>query len=276
MKYLNEFIDYLKKEGYEDKYFDSVDGYLINVDCYYQDKRITFSVSPTEEFEEFVKQKIKQEGEFEYDVDYKNYLVTAIAIDSSITTEQNFFDGSTGQIYLISNPDENSYHRHGFELFEKCVQLQKMGVVEHELFIMEKHIEHLRWAKKVLIPVLEKADYIIEYSSTFDVSDRRIDSNLIIVFKHYNDRKLDQGMYMETDCLTGECLFPNNLKLFGKTKEEVWNIMLEEVWKKADFTKRFSYLYTEGETKETFKEYLLELEEFRRKNYDNTKLQKSI
>ena len=188
----------------------------------------------------------------------------------------NYYDRTVGQIYLISNPNKDSYHTHGFDLFEKCVQLQKNGVVEHELFIMEKHIEHLRWAKEVLIPVLEKADYIIDYSSLFDLSDKRCNSNLIIIFQHYNDRNfLDRSMFMETDCLTGECLFPRGLELFGKTKEEVWNILVEEFWKKADFPKRFSYLYTEGETKETFKQYLLELEQLR-KEYHEAKLRESV
>lgn len=276
MKYLNEFIDYLKKEGYEDKYFDSVDGYLLNVDCFYQNRKITLTVDPTEEFEKFLKDKSKKEEEFEYDIDYKNYLVKAINIESTITSEPNYFNGEVGSIYLISNPDKNSYYQHGLELFEKCVQLQKNGVVEHELFIMEKHIEHLKWAKEVLIPVLEKADYIIDYSSIFDLSERRCNSNLIIIFKHYNDQNfLDKEMYMGTDCLTGECLFPDNLNLFGKNKEEVWSILVEEFWKKAVFPKRFSYLYTEGETKETFKEYLLELEQSRNE-YEKAKLQKSI
>lgn len=276
MKYLNEFIDYLKKEGYEEKFFDSIDGYLSNVDCFYLDKKITLSVEPTEEFEKFIKKKVQEEGEFEYDIDYKNYIVRTISLDSTITTEPNYFDGEVGQIYLIPNPDKDSYHKHGFDLFEKCVQLQKNGVVEHELFIMEKHIEHLKWAKEVLIPILEKADYIIDYSSIFDLSSRRYDSNLTIIFKHYNDRNfLDQTMYMETDCLTGECLFPKGLQLFGKTKEEVWNILVEEIWKKADFPQRFSYLYTEGETKETFKQYLLELEQLR-KEYHEAKLQESV
>lgn len=260
MKYLNEFIEYLEKEGYKVEYFDSVDGYLLNVDCFYQNKKITFNVDHTEEFQKFLKSKIKENGKFEYDIDYKNYLVKAISIECTITSEPNYFNKEVGNIYLISNPNKDSYHQHGFDLFEKCVQLQKNGVIEHEIFIMEKHIEHLRWAKEVLIPVLEKADYITDYSSTFDLSDRRYNSDLIIIFKHYNDQNFDdKELYMKTDCLTGECLFPDNLNLFGKNKEEVWEILVEEFWKKAIFPKRFSYLYTEGETIETFKNFMLEL-----------------
>lgn len=250
MKYLDEFINYLKKEGYEDKYFDCMDGYLLNVDCFYQNKKITFFVEPTKDFEKFIKEKIEKEGEFEYEIDYKNYLVKSISIESTIT-----FSRTIGQIILISNPnEEESRYKHGFEYFEKCVQLQKVGMVDHELFILEKHVEHLKWAKEVLIPLLEKADYVIDFSSIFDLRDQRINSNLKIIFKHYNDEfYLDDTMYIETDCLSGECLFPNNIDIYGKTKKEVWNILVEEFWKKAKFPKRYSYLYTEGETKETFK-----------------------
>lgn len=268
MKYLNEFIDYLKEEGYEDKYLDSVDGYLCKVDCFYCDKQVTFSVEATKEFEEFIKNKVKENGSFEYDIDYKNYIVKAISMELPITA----YDAEESEtVYLTSN--KNEYHQHGLDLLEKCVYLQKHGFIEHEMFISQKHIEHLKWAKDVLIPVLEKADYTIEYSSVFDISHMKCDSNLTILFKHYNDKNfIEQPMYMGTDCLTGECVFPNNMQLFGKGKEEVWNILVEELWKKANITKRFSYLYTEGETKETFSQYLLN---FKEQHYD-TKLQKSV
>lgn len=269
MKYLNEFIDYLKKEGYEDKYHDFFCGELLGVDCFYnndKDKLITLRVNATEEFSNYLREKAKEEGEFEYDIDYKNYEVVGIIIKSTITSESGYIDKSIGNIYLNNNITEESYYTHGFEHFEKCVQIQKLGLVEHEIFIMEKHLQYLKWAKEVLIPLLEKSDYTVKYSSIFDLTPyARETSNLSIYFKHVHER--DAEFYMETDCITGECLFPNKMQLYGKSKEEVWDMLVEEYWKKMpyEFTrKRYSYLYTEGETINTFKEYMEELSKQRR------------
>lgn len=279
MKYLNEFIDYLKKEGYEDKYQDFYFGELVGVDLYYKndkDKLITLRVNATEEFFNYLGEKAK-EGEFEYDIDYKNYEVVGIIIKSTITSESGYLDKSIGNIYLNNNITDKSYYTHSFEHFEKCVQLQKLGLVEHEIFIMEKHLRHLKWAKEVLIPLLEKSDYTIEYSSIFDLTPyARESSNLSMYFKHAHER--DAEFYMETDCITGECLFPNKMQLYGKSKEEVWNILVEEYWKKMPYEfmrKKYSYLYTKGETMDTFTEYMEELNKQREK-YEQSKLQESV
>lgn len=280
MKYLNEFIDYLKKEGYEDKYHDLFCGELLGVDCFYnndKDKLIILRVDATEEFSNYLREKVKEKGEFEYDIDYKNYIVIGVIIKSTITSESGYADKSIGNIYLNNGIAEGNYYTHGIEYFEKCVQLQKLGLVEHEIFIMEKHLQHLKWANEVLIPILKKSDYTIDYSSIFDLNpDKRESSNLSIYFKHVHER--DAEFCMETDCITGECLFPNKMQLYGKSKEEVWDMLVEEYWKKMpyEFTrKRYSYLYTEGETIDTFKEYIEELNK-QIEEHEQTKLRESV
>lgn len=254
MKYLNDFINYIEKRGYKVEDCDYLDGDLTGISCNKNENYIYFEVESTPEFEDYLNNRLKEEEKVEYKVDFHNYIVKSIGIRSCITTELNFFDGSSDYIYLVKNPE--GYHNHGLDLFEKCLNFIDGGLVEHELFIIEKHIEHLKWAQKELIPLLLKADYSIEYSSLLDVQQRE-SSNLLILFRHYNESYYDpHSMYMETDCLTGECLFPNNLKLYGMKKEELWDVLVEEVWKKAMFPEEFSYLYTEGETKETYKELL--------------------
>lgn len=259
MKLLSEYEEYLRKEGYTPQYEDFLCGELINVDFLDQFQHlITLNVEETEEFHEEMEKKMKEQGgPVEYEMDYSNYVVCIASFESTITTEQNFYTGKGGTIHLVSRP---GYHTHGLDLFEKCVQLQKLGLVDHELFIMKKRVEHLTWAKEVLIPLLEKADYCIEYSSVFDiVNERRSNSDIDMWFKHYNDSDSDCSFFMATDCLTGEPKFPDGIDLYGKNKEETWNILVEEFWKKAMFPSKYSYLYTEGETKETYREWINEI-----------------
>lgn len=256
MRLLSEYAKYLKKEGYTPQYEDFICGGLTSVDFLDSFQHlITLSVEETEEFHEEMEKKIKEQGSpVEYEMNYSNYVVCIASFESIITTEQNFYTGKGGAIHLVSRP---GYHTHGLELFEKCVQLQKLGLVDHELFIMKKRIEHLTWAKKVLIPLLEKADYSVEYSSMFDINNtKRTNSDVIVRFRHYNDPKDDYSFFMATDCLTGEVKFPRGIDLYGKNREETWNLLVEEFWKKEQFPIKYSYLYTKGETKETYRKWI--------------------
>lgn len=255
MKYLNEYLDYLKKEGYTTEYQTILSGRLEAIDCYYGDNIIVLSVIETPEYSEYIN---SLEDESEYKVDYSKYIVVSADFTSTITTERNFFDGTAGSIYLVDNSE---YHTHDLSLFKKCVELQKMGLVEHEKFILECHLKNIEWVNTVLAPVLKKCDYRIDYSSIFDIKFQRDNSNLTLIFKHYNESDYDCGITIETDCLTGELItHPEELK--NKNKEEIWDTLVQ-YWKKQPLAEKYSYLYTEGKTKDYYKQYVTELEKIR-------------
>ena len=173
-------------------------------------------------------------------------IVVSAFIESPICNISDFLTGKTDGIRLVSEPD--GYNRHTLDLFELCIGFQKVNLLEHELFIMSNRLKHLAWAKDNLVPVLEKYDYYIVYDSYFDTTDERYSSNIRIDFKHPNNAELT----IEVDCLTGKPVIWSNInskngcidladKIYGKNKEDVYNILLEEVWKKDDL--KFGYIY---------------------------------
>lgn len=254
MKTLKEYAEFLYKNEYKENFapFTFLDGHLEIVEFIKNDFLIRLYTEETEEFSNYLQSL--QPGT-EYQVEYKNYIVGSAFIESPICNVSDFLDGSTDGITLVSEP--NSYVKHSLELFELCIGFQKTNLLEHELFIMSERQKHLTWAKENLVPVLEKHDYYIEYDSFFDTKNERCSSNIRIDFKHPNNSSL----VFETDCLTGKPIFwtdtdGGDLELYGKNQDEVFAVLLENVWKKDDL--KFGYIYNNDphETIDTYREVL--------------------
>ena len=260
MKTLKEYADFLYKNGYKENFapFTFLDGHLEIVEFIKNDYHINLYVVETEEFSDYLS---SLEPGTEYQVEYENYIVKSAFIESPICNVSNFFDGTTDGIELVLEP--TTYNNHTLDLFELCINFQKTNLLEHELFIISNHQKHLTWAKDNLIPILEKYNYYVDYSSLFDTKQERCSSNLRVDFKHPNNAML----VIETDCITGNLdiwsdtqLYEGVVdlvnKIYGKNQEEVFKILLEEVWKKDDL--KFGYIYSgdSNETIETYKEVL--------------------
>ena len=255
MKYLSEYVKYLEDRGYTVEYVDTLNGRLDAIDCYNGDDLVSLIVHETPEYSEYLD---SLGDNAEYEPDYSKYIVTSAHISSPITTERNYFDYSNGAIYLS---DKSDYHTHSLSLFEKCVDIQRMSLLEHEKFIIEQHLKNLEWICNVLAPELKKYDYKVDYSSLFDTDDGGLNSNLTIVFEHYNEGECDLGIITETDCITGELkIDPKELK--DKKADEIWDVLVE-YWKNQPLPEKYSYLYTEGKAKEDYNQYLIELEKLR-------------
>lgn len=243
MKYLSEYIDYVTKLGYNLEYTEFLDNDQVYLVFKNDDKEVTISA----------------EGDQK---DYSTCVVTSATLSSLLTPERNFFSNVGYNICLSNNSD---YHTHRLSLFEKCIDLQLNSIVGHELFITKKHVENLEWVNKVLYPILRECDYKMAYSSIFSIEEKE-DSDLTIQFKHYNESEQSQGIIVSTDCITGELhIFPKELQLYGKSKEEIWDNLVE-YWKNSSIPSRYEYLYTEGQTKNSFKELRNELD---KKRYEN-------
>lgn len=266
MKTLKEYADFLYENGYKENSipFTFLDGYLESVEFIKNGFHLILGVEETKEFSNYLSSLNPEE---EYQIEYENYIVNSAFIESPICNLSNYFDGSTNGIELVSEP--TSYNKHTLDLFKLCVGFQKTNLIEHEMFIMSKCQELYTWAKNNLIPILEKHDYYIDYDSFFDTNQSRPSSNIRIDFKHPN-LILIEKFVIEVDCLTGEPIIwtiNKNLgtiiltdKIYGKSQNEVFNVLLEEVWKKDEL--KFGYIYNNDphETVETCNEVLYLME----------------
>lgn len=256
MKTLKEYADFLYKNGYKENFapYTFLDGHLEIVEFIKNDYRINLYVEETKEFSEYLS---SLDPGTEYQVEHENYNVKSAFIESPICNVSNFLDGSTDGIELVSEP--NAYNKHTLDLFELCINCQKTNLLEHELFIMSRRLEHLAWAKENLIPILEKYNFHADYDSFFDTKQERCSSNIRIDFKHPNRA----DFVIEVDCLTGKPIIWVDInsangtidltdKIYGKNQDDVFNILLEEVWKKDEL--KFGYIYNndQHETVDTY------------------------
>lgn len=265
MKTLSEYANFLYKNGYNENFcpFTFLDCHLESVEFIKNDFHLILGVEETKEFSNHLSLLKPDE---EYQIEYENYIVNSAFIESPICNLSNYFDGSTNGIEL--NLEPNSYNKHTLDLFELCIGFQKINLLEHEMFIMSKCQEHFTWAKDNLIPILEKYDYYIDYDSFFNTKQERHSSNMRIDFKHPN--LILDNFVIEVDCLTGEPIIWTTVKntddisltdkIYGKSQNEVFDVLLEEVWKKDEL--KFGYIYNNDphETVETCKEVLYLME----------------
>lgn len=258
MKTLKEYAEFLYKNEYKENLapFTFLDGHLEIVEFIKNDYLIRLYTEETGEFSDYLESL--QPGT-EYQVEYENYIVKSAFIESPICNVSDFLDGSTDGITLVLEP--GSHVKHSLDLFELCIGFQKTNLLEHELFIMSERQKHLAWAKDNLVPVLERHNYFIEYDSFFDTKNERCSSNIRIDFKHPNQSEF----ILETDCLTGNPIIWSDIyggtidltdKIYGKDQDEVYQVLLENVWKKDDL--KFGYIYNNDphETIDTYREVL--------------------
>ena len=263
MKTLKEYSDFLYKNGYEETSkngepytYTFIQGHLRYIWFVKNDNYIKLCVEETKEFSEYLS---SLELGTEYKCEYENYIVKFAFIESSICNVANFLDGNTDGIYLALEP--NAHYKHSLDLFELCINFQETNLLEHDLFIMSRSLEHLNWAKDNLIPLLEKWGFHASYDSFFDVKEGKRSSNARFDFKHPNRAFFT----IETDCLTGKPYIwaDSNLpsgsieltdKIYGKNLDEVSDILLEELLKKDEF--KFGYIYNNDphETIDTYEE----------------------
>lgn len=260
MKTLKDYADFLYKNEYKENFapYTFLDGSLQAVEFIKNDYIIDLYVSETQEFSDYLASLAPGT---EYEIKYENYIVKSAFIESPICNISDFLDGKTDGIRLVLEP--NQYYIHTLDLFEKCIGFQQIDLLEHEFFIMSKRLEQMKWAKEELIPVLKKHDYHITFDSFFfcreENEEKLSSSNPRLDFKHHNN----SFFVIETDCLTGEIIIWTDVidkgcirlnDLYGKNKDEIFNILLERVWKQDDL--KYGYIYNNDphETVDTWRE----------------------
>ena len=252
---LDKFIPLLKQHGYcvelEDTIGDFYNGELKVVEFYKpnSDDRVWFDTYNTPEFDKFLD---TLEDGTEYKMEYKNHYVSFIKLTSPICNVSGFLDGDKSGITLAH--EITDYYTHGFDLFEYCLNLQGKNNLEHELLIMEKHVEHMKWAKDNLSPFLVNSDFDVESSSLFDVISLKDDSTLYIEYQHPNR----VGVTIWTDALTGNIKITLDgldiTKIYGKTEYEIRDFFYKEIIPMDEFNLKLGYL-TSTDPKETIESY---------------------
>ena len=229
MRTLKEYQDFLFNRGYtlEPAPYTFLDNSLEAV-CYQSTlgKTVTLWVFMTPEYEE--KLKALPEGT-EYELDETGYEVTGAHIVCNICNQPGFYDGDVSGITLVSEPGD--YNKDTLDLFEYCLGLQEEDLTEHEVRMMEAHLEHVLWAAANLTPVLKAADYKVTESNVLNINvEERPNSNLALEYTHYNGDEIS----LETHCITGApLLYPTCLqRAYGLPASDVKEVIRQEIWEK--------------------------------------------
>lgn len=182
---LAKLLDELKAKGFEPKWYDYLDYYLMRIDLYNDiEQRITLDVCYTEEYEEELRSL--PEGT-EIDPDYSKMECTGAFFKCVICYPEGLRQGTSG--ITVS---DMSYFWKAFEMFQNPSKAKKR--------IMQLHLEHSEYIEKYFVPILEKYDFYNNYDSYWDGSNKiYIGSQPIIGWKYkYSTKDID----FKTDILT--------------------------------------------------------------------------
>lgn len=259
MKTLKEIAEILYSREYEESEYayEFLCGHLVSVTFYNKtgDYKVVVAVSESPEFEKILDELPEKTR---YELDYKNYEVTNIYIQSPLCSEAGFVDGDTSGIHLTANPTD--YYTHSLDIFEQCLDLQTTDLIEHELRIISKHEQLLTWANTFLKPILKGYNFYVSYSSLFDCqpdSDKGGSSNLALVLKHQNRCEIT----LETDCITGDPTITFYItggfedltdQIYNKKSDEIASVVTDLLKKYPD---QFGYLFN-NDPHETIDSYL--------------------
>lgn len=252
METLKEFEEVLYRYGYKEGDGELYDnGGEQSVIYSKGNYDVELKLRPTPEMQKYF-ENLAEGAEYQWSPE--NFEVYAAAIKAPICNSEDFFTGETDYIFLSSEDK-----KYPLSLFEKCLGFQQTDLIEHELFIMSQRTKHLDWVQNNLKPLLQRYDYNVSYSSLFK-SDNTSDSHLRICFDHLG---YDYStITIITDCITGDieilafinCQQIDITEIYGKNSEEIFNILLEKVWKLKE--EEFGYIYNNDphETKDTYGE----------------------
>ena len=249
------YEDYLFSHGYtRDDKAEFFNGILTYINYYKNSKRISLQV-----------------GLKDNPSDLNNYEVETVLIESPICNKRDFVNGDDSSIILVSNPGDNTYFSHGLDLFEKCVDIQD-HILEHEMFIMQCHINNLKWIQENLHQFLIDHDYILQYSSTFDTRERN-NSDFVIDYHHPNELSFI-FLSLNTDCITGDLIYHSKQGKQYKIKEvdNLYEFIRKNEWCdiNGNLDIDFKYFEVEGWNINSSKELLIFLEDYYHKKWGNT------
>ena len=188
---LDKLLDELKTKGFEPRWYDYLDYYLIHIDLYNNiEQHITLEVCYTDEYEEELRSL--PEGT-EIDPDYSRMECTGAFFECVICYPEGPCDETSG-----INISDMDYFWKAFEMFQNPSKAKRR--------IMQLHLEHSEYIEKHFAPILEKYDFYNNYDSYWDCGEKTyIGSQPIISWKYKYSR---EDIDFRTDMLT-EKLYVN-------------------------------------------------------------------
>lgn len=229
----------LKPYGYERKWYDSVNGCIQFIDYCKEGVKdpITLSIKYDEKYEEELRE-INEEVE----TDFNRCYAVVICIPSQIVTETGWLDGSKEGIILSiqSLDEEEKYHTNDLTLenIKKALWINE-HLDEHELFIMQKHLENIQNIRNRLDKFNKRYNYICKLNPIFECREERENSHLYLYYDgdYY-------GYEIGTNAFDGEVYVNYNQKIDLKTISDkdllALTIPVEEIEKleKSGYPKR--------------------------------------
>lgn len=265
MRTLKEYIDFLLSKGYEEQdFYEYIDGCLTYVYLTKNDKSVTLQVDLDADIYNSIKV-----GE-PIPTDPNLYEVVNVLIECPICNEMGFLDGGQTGIQLTKYASEEGYVPHGLDLFEKCIDIQE-NLAQHEMFIMERHIDNIKWLQENLHQFLIDHDYYVDYSSVFDCREKETSSPRID-YKHPNELKFET-FTLYTDCITGDFIFVTKDVSRVKIRkiENLYDFIRQSEWMKdGELLEPFKYFEDEGWTKDSYKNVLAFYEDYQHHIWGNT------
>ena len=191
---LDKFLEELKVKGFEPRWYDYLDYYLIHIDLYNNiEQHITLEVCYTDEYEEELRSL--PEGA-EINPDYSRMECTGAFLECVICYPEGPVHGTSG--ITISDMD---YFWKAFEMFQNPSKAKKR--------IMSVHLKHSEYIEKHFAPILEKYDFYNNYDSYWDCNEKTyIGAQPIIGWKYkYSSKDID----FKTDMLTEKLYVDGNI-----------------------------------------------------------------
>lgn len=247
------YEDYLFSHGYtRDDKAEFFNGILTYLNYYKNEKIISLQVGYTDN-----------------PSDLNSYEVESVKIESPICNKREFANGSDDGIVLVAQNDW--YFSHGLDLFEKCVDIQD-HILEHEMFIMQCHINNLKWIQENLHQFLIDHDYSLVYSSTFDTKERN-NSDFVVDYHHPNELSFI-FLSLNTDCITGDLVYRSKHGKWYKIREvdNLHEFIRKNEWCdiNGNLDIDFKYFEVEGWNINSSREVLRFFNDYHNKKWGNT------
>jgi hypothetical protein len=216
------------------------------------------------------------DAEYKLKIDPNKCEVTCIEVESYIYGLTFSDSDGSKRCIILRQPDyKKQYDEEKFyslALFDRAIDFLNMDYVEYIATVIPKFGELLSFVNETLYPVLKKADYkcdsikmnkpVVEFENIDEYFEE-----FSIVFEHPSDRyRSSVPFWIQLDPLTFEIYVVNDLDIFNKNKDELYDYLLENYWKKSDtddvsnisdnIPLPFSYLYRDNENVESFSNYM--------------------
>jgi hypothetical protein len=242
-------------------------------------KEVHIFFKPTGEYKKYIEQMLilhSDKPDYKLQVDPNKCTVIRVEVESYIYG--NMLTESNGKRCIaLVNPEYDEYYNNGrhysLTLFDRAINFQNMKYIEYLTLGISKFSNFLNFVNDTLYPILEKADYTCEYVTMnkpiikLETLENLEDlDEYSIIFEHPSSQYINANLFwIQLDPFTFDIHVINDLDIFNKNKDELYDYLLENYWKpidKQDMEYKmsdigpFSYLYNNKLNKNSYVNYM--------------------